>query len=331
MRSHLTRTLTLMSSICMLVLTACGGNNATASGQHNLTIGLTYVPNIQFAPVYVADALGYYKDAGLNVTIRHHSFSEDEFGALVSGQEQVIYAGGDEVVQARSKGIAITYVASIYTQYPVELMVPAGSPIRSAADLRGRTIGIPGPYGATYIGLLSLLQNSGLTVKDVTIQYINYTQVPALVGGKVDAVMGYLNNESIQFGKLNFAIRTLPIFAQGQAAFISNGVAALQPELSGHGDDVKRMVAATLKGLAYVRDHPQDAVRLSQKYVPGLTDATQSANALAVLTASIPLWAGAGTPQDAATWQAMGQFLQTHGLIDKAVDTASCFTNAYLG
>ncbi len=108
MRSHHTRILTLMSSICILVLAACGGSNATASGRHNLTIGLTYVPNIQFAPVYVADALGYYKDAGLNVTIRHHSFSEDEFGALVSGQEQVIYAGGDEVVQARRNFLYFT-------------------------------------------------------------------------------------------------------------------------------------------------------------------------------------------------------------------------------
>jgi NitT/TauT family transport system substrate-binding protein len=316
--------LAAISSLLFLFLTACG-SNAQATG-HHLTVGLTYVPNIQFAPVYVADALGYYRDAGLSVTIRHHALSEDEFGALVSGQENIIYAGGDEVVQARSKGISLTYLASIYTTYPVTLIVPANSPIYTAADLRGHSIGIPGPYGASYIGLLSLLDNARLTTKDVNIQYINYTQVPALMGGKVDSVVGFINNEPVQFREHDFAVRTLPMFAPDAPSFISNGLAALTSELTSHKDDVKQFVAATLRGVAYVNAHPQDAVRLSQKYVPGM----QTANALAVLQASIPLWQNAGNPQNLADWQAMAQFLQAKGFLSDSVDPSVCFSNDYL-
>ncbi len=313
--------------LAALALSACG---SAADTPHNITIGLTYVPNIQFAPVYVAQSLGYYHDAGLNVTLRHHSLAEDEFGAFVAGQENMIYVAGDEVVQARSKNIPVTYVAPIYTTYPVALMVPAGSPIQTAADLRGHTIGIPGLYGASYIGLLVLLQQAGLTTNDVHIQGIGYTQVPALEGHKVDAVMGYLNNEAVQFRLNDFAIRTIPIFSDSAQPFISIGLGASQSEMKKHPDDVKHFIAATMRGVAYVEDHPQEAVRLSEQFVPGLSDPAQNATALAVLQASIPLWQNAGKPTDAGVWQTMVQFMQAHGLITSPVNAADCFSNGYL-
>src|SRR6185437_7644378 len=114
-----------------------------------------------------ADSLGYYKDAGLKVSFHHHAAGEDEFGALVSGHEDVIFAGGDEMLQAQGQGVPVVYLAQVFTQYPVALIVAADSPIKTAADLRGHSVGIPGTYGATYIGLLALLQQGGLTQKDV--------------------------------------------------------------------------------------------------------------------------------------------------------------------
>src|SRR5579871_5651060 len=132
----------VLLSLMLMLLASCG-SPGTSSSLHHLTIGLTYIPNIQFAPFYVADSLGYYKDAGLDVTLRHHSFTEDEFGAVASGKEDVVFGGGDEMLQARDHNIPLVYVANVYTKYPVALMVPANSPIHTAADLRGHTIGTP--------------------------------------------------------------------------------------------------------------------------------------------------------------------------------------------
>lgn len=308
--------------------------NAPRSPAH-LTVGLTYVPNIQFAPFYVADALGYYRDAGLNVTLHHHGASEDEFGALIAHQEDVIFAGGDETLQQRSRGTPLVYIASIYTKYPVGLLVPTCSAIHALSDLKGHSIGIPGKYGATYIGLLALLHSANLKESDVNIQPIGFTQVSALLTNKVDAIMGYLNNEAIQLDKAKFAYRAFDV--SSVQPLISNGLAATQDELSAHPAEVRALVAATLRGVQYTIAHPQDAVSLSKSYVPGLSDSAQAASALTVLQATIPLWqsspAGGGHAPgytDPAAWQSMASFLQAQGQLFGSVDAAQGLSNAYL-
>ncbi len=309
-------------------LIGCG--SAAGDQTKSVTIGLTYVPNIQFAPFYVADSLGYYKDAGLKVTFHHHAAGEDEFGAIVAGHEDMIFAAGDEMLQARSHDVPIVYLARVFAQYPVALIVPSDSPIKSAADLKGHSIGVPGAYGATYIGLLALLQQAGLTDKDVDIQTIGYTQVPALLGHKVDAVMGYINNEPIQFKKAGFDVRTIPV---GDAQpLISNGLGALQKEIDSNPDVVKAVIAATLKGVDFVTTHPDEAVKISADYVPDLKDSKNAADALEVLKATIPLFQSSGKAgaTDPNAWTSMAQFLQANGQLDKSVDVSKAYSNAYL-
>ncbi len=317
--------------LVLIVIGALAGCGKPSGGSPtSVTIGLTYVPNIQFAPFYVADSLGYYKDAGLKVTFRHHAAGEDEFGALVSGNEDMILASGDEMLQAQSNGVSVVYLAQVFTQYPVALMVPADSSIKSAADLKGHSIGVPGAYGATYIGLLALLQQAGLTEKDVDIQSIGYTQVPALMGHKVDAVMGYLNNEAIQFTKAGFDVRTIPV--GNSQPLISNGLGALQKELDAEPDVVKAVIAATLKGVDFVNTHPDEALKLSEKYVPDLKDSTTAASALDVLKATIPLMQTSNTAAktDPNDWTSMEQFMVANGQLQKSVDVNKVYSNDYL-
>lgn len=317
----------------VLVLAGCG-TASTNTNLHHLTVGLTYIPNIQFAPFYVAEELGYYKEAGLDVTLRHHQFGEGEFDAIAAGKEDAVFGGGDEMLQARDHKISLVYVANVYTKYPVALMVPAASPIKTAADLRGHSIGVPGPYGETYFGLLALLQSAGLKNSDVNIQNIGFTQVAALLGNKVDAVMGYLNNEAIQFQQANFAVRTLALSDVVQPLpLVSNGLGALQSELTAHPADIRALVAATMRGVQYTIAHPQDALNMSKKYVPGLDDAKNAASALAVLQATIPLWQETATSSgrnDPNTWQAMGTFMLQYGLISSQMDVTQAYSNAYL-
>lgn len=319
----------LLALIVGFALTACGGA-ADAGSTKKVTIGLGYVPNIQFAPFYVADALGYYKDAGVEVTFRHHTLGEDLFGAIVSGQEDLIFAAGDEMLQARAKDIPLVYVAQVFNQYPVALMVPESSDIQSVADLKGHTIGIPGAYGATYTGLLALLKSAGLTEADVDIQSIGFTQVPALLAGHVDAVMGYINNEAIQFEKSDFPVRTFPV--SEVQPLISNGICVLQEELDKDPDVVKAVVEATLRGAAYVVENPEETVDLSKEYVPGLDDPENSADALDVLRATLPIFETSGTPghNDPAAWESMQDFMIAEGLLEKPSDLNAAMTNEYL-
>lgn len=294
------------------------------------TLGLTYIPDVQFAPFYVAKELGYYQNAGLDVTLRHHGFTEGEFDALVAGHENAIFASGDEILQARSRSIPITYVGQVFTKYPVTLIVPACSSIHTASDLRGHTIGVPGLYGATYIGLLAILQSAGLSKSDVHIQSIGFTQVSALLTNKVDAVMGYVNNEPIQLQKAGLAIRTIPV----SFPLISNGLAALDAELQSHPDEIRALVQATLQGVAYTLAHPDQAFTISKKYVPGLDDPTKAAAAQAELTATLPLWQPAAGARPGYTapsvWQQMATLMQTQGQLGGTVNVSAVFSNNYL-
>lgn len=318
---------TLLATLLVFAVAACG---APGSDQEEVTIGLGYVPNIQFAPFYVADAKGYYEDAGLKVTFRHHTIGEDLFGAIVAGQEDMIFAAGDEVAQARSRDVPLVYVAQVFNQYPVAAIVPADSDIRTAADLRGKTVGIPGKYGATYIGLLALLKSANLTEQDIEVKSIGFTQVAALLAGEADAVMGYVNNEPIQLEKAGLSVRTLPV--TDVQPLISNGLVALEDQLQDHPDRVRAIVEATLKGVAYVNEHPDEAVEISKEYVPGLSAPDQAADARAVLDATLPILQTGDRPgySDAAAWQSMISFLEAQGQLEGSVDVSKVVSDQYL-
>ncbi len=307
-----------------LLLTACG---STTSGSSNsatpttptksVSIGLGYIPDVQFAPFYVAKSKGYYTNAGLNVTF-NHGIVPDLFGSMVAGRNTFVFAGGDELLAARDKNVKAIDVATIFQKYPVSLIVPADSPIKTLADLKGHSIGIPGAYGSTYTGLLALLYKANLTLSDVKLQPIGFTQVAALASHKVDAVMGYSNNEALQLPKRGLPVRTFNV--SDYQPLISNGIITTEDTYHNQPQMVRAFVQATLKGLKDVIADPSGAIDICKTYIPTLTDTSQ---ALDVLKATIPIWQSNSQPgyNDSAAWQSMEQFLVAQKIISPTYDS----------
>lgn len=326
----------LASVVALATLTSCAEKPKDAGDKvgESVTVGLTYTPNIQFAPFYVAAEKGYYKDAGLNVTLRHHGAAEDLFGALKSGKEDVVYAGGDEMLQARSKNLPIVDIATFYQKYPVGLIVPKESDIKKPTDLKGRTLGTPGPYGETYFGLLALLKEGGLSVKDADVKNIGFTQQAALTGKKVEGVMGYLNNDAIAFQEAGKEVRALTLDGGAEGdPLVGVGIGVEKKTLDKRGDDMKKFVEASLRGLRYAIDNPEETVKLSEKYVPGLGDSKRHKNALAVLKATTPMMqndAGDLGANDPQSWSRMADFMYEQGLLEKTVTPEEAYSNDYL-
>ena len=185
------RRLLALVMVCALALTGCA---STAASGPIPVVGLTYIPNIQFSPFYVADQKGLF---GRPVKLRHHGASEGLFTALVTGDEQFVVAGGDELLQARAEGVDLVAVASYYRRYPVRIIVPADSTVTTPAQLKGLRIGLPGKYGENWFGLKVALAEAGLTEADVTIVEIGYTQQAALATKRVDAVIGFVNGDEV--------------------------------------------------------------------------------------------------------------------------------------
>ena len=328
----------MLAALLSFTLAACGSSAPTTGGSAttptptsgqltNVSIAFGYIPDIQFSPFYVAQSKGYYKAAGLNVTF-HHGFVNDLIGSLVLGHDTFVFATGDEELVARSKNLPVVNVATIYQRYPVSLIVPANSPIHTLADIKGHTIGEPGQFGATYVGLLALLNSVHLSFSDVHVSSIGFTQVTALLAHRFDAVVGYSNNEPLQLQKQGMAVRTFNV--SDYQPLVSNGLITTEDILHNQPQMVKAFVKATLQGLHDVIANPSEAISISQSYIPGLN----VANATAVLQATIPIWQGSGQNppgyNDSATWQSMTQFLVAMKIIPPVADLSQAYTNAEL-
>jgi NitT/TauT family transport system substrate-binding protein len=209
----------------------------------------------------------------------------------------------------------------------VVLVVPQDSPIQAPADLRGRTVGVPGPFGETWFGLLALLKQAGLTEADVTIQHIGYTQQAALTTNQVDAVMGYANNDAVRLQAAGVPVRTLPI-AEGDVPLVGIGLGAQEMVMMARTNDLIELNKAVVRAIGDIAINPEEAVTLSEKYIPGLAAEEQQRSALATLEATIPLFGPEGQRgrQNPDTWAAMSAFMDEVGLLAKPVPATEAYT-----
>ncbi|HEY8596788.1 MAG TPA: ABC transporter substrate-binding protein [Thermomicrobiales bacterium] len=303
-----------------------------ASGPlRKLTIGLGYIPDIQFAPFYAAKERGYFRDEGLDVEFKQ-GFETDVLKLLGTGALNFGVAGGDEVIVARSQGVPLVYVASWYQKFPVTVVALEKANIRKAEDLKGRTIGVPGRYGATYVGLRALLDSAGLKESDVQIREVGFNQVQALTQGQVEAVVGYTNNEPVQLQALGQAITTINVF--DRVNLVSNGLITDEKTQSGDPELVRAVTRAFLRGVQDTLADPEAAITVSTPTIPGAADKRDQLRA--VLAASLPLYA---SPQaaangvgysDPATWAVSYDLLKRLGFLGADFDVTMAYTNQFL-
>lgn len=323
-------------AVVALVLTGCARTPPAqqSSGPARTTIGLTYIPDVQFAPFYVADAEGIFTANGLEATLRHHGAQEGLFTALVAGQEQYVIAGGDEVVQARAEGMDLVAIGQYYHSYPVVLIVPDASSARSVADLAGQRIGLPGRYGESWFGLKAALHEAGLTEDDVEVVEIGYTGQAALTTGKVDAVVGFSNNDAVQFQLAGIPTRTIPL-AEGGVPLVSIVLATTRENLTRNPETARKVAKSMVAGIEKVVSSPVSAMEASRTHVPTLDQVGAEASARATLDATIPLWrptSGRVTGQmDEKAWNDMSAFMREAGLIKTDVPADQAMTNDHLG
>jgi NitT/TauT family transport system substrate-binding protein len=306
-----------------LLLASC---SPAPSELTRVRLPLGYIPNVQFAPLYVAVENGYFEQAGLDVEF-DYSFETDAVALVGANELQFAVVSGEQVLLARAQGLPIVYVAAWYQEYPVSIVAQSDLGIAAPADLRGRTIGLPGLYGANYIGLRALLHAGGLTEADVTLDSIGYTQVEAFAAGRDPLVSVYTANEPVRLRAQGYDITELRVADYVQLA--SNGLITNEKTLTENPELVRKMVTAFLRGLADTIADPEAAYQVSTGYVEGLgaADATQ----MQVLETSIGLWQ-ADQPgwSDIAAWENMQTVLLEMGLLTEALDLSQAFTNEFL-
>jgi NitT/TauT family transport system substrate-binding protein len=312
-----------------IALAACSGPQAPkASGPLvHVKLPVGYIPNIQFAPLYVAVDKGYFRDAGIEIEF-DYSFETDAVSLVGANNLQFAVVSGEQVLLARAQGLPVVYVCAWYQQYPVAVVSKVSQGIQTPADLKGRKIGLPGLFGANYIGLDALLFSAGLSDKDVTLDSIGFNQVAALAADQEQAVSVYTTNEPAQLEAQGYTLNEMRVADHVQLA--SNGLISNEATLAKNPDLVRRMVSAFLKGLADTMADPDGAYKISLKYVQDLSKA-DVATQEEILSRSIALWK-ADRPglSDPKAWQNMQDTLLKMNLLKQPLEIQKAYTNEFI-
>lgn len=311
------------------ILSGCA-NSQSANGTGALTkitVPMGYVPNIQFAPFYVAIQKGYFRNAGIDIAF-DYKIETDGVKLVGSGETPFGVVSGEQVLLARAQGLPVTYVAAWYQQYPVSVVAKSELGILIPQDLKGKKIGLPGLYGASYVGLRALLFEAKMKESDVTLDSIGFNQVDLFAAGKQDIIVVYTANEPIQLRARGIPVTEIRVADYAQLA--SNGILTNEKTIRDNPQLVRAFVGAFLKGLADTIANPDEAFQVSTSYIPNFSQLDANVQKQ-ILQTSIEEWKAQRLGySDPKAWENMQDVLLNMGLITEKQDLNKAYSNEFI-
>jgi len=300
---------------------------ATEKPLIKIRLPMGYIPNVQYAPFYVAAAKGYFAEAGFEVEF-DYSFETDGIALVGANELNFSLASGEQILLARAQGLPVVYVLGWYQQYPISVMAKSTSNIKSPEDFRNRKIGLPGLFGANYIGLLAMLYAVGVDENEVTLESIGFNQVEALATDQVDLVVGYAANEPVVLRAKGYDLTEWRTAEFVQLA--SNGIITNEKTIAENPEMVRAFVEAVLKGVQDTILDPDAAYETCFDYVENL-EAADSRVQKQVLGTSIEMWR-ADRPgySDPQAWKNMQEVLLKMNMYTEPLDLEQAFTNQFV-
>ena len=310
----------------MIVLTACGGGamEPETAVLTPIRLPMGYIPDPQYAPFYVAVEKGYFAEAGIEIEF-DYSFETDGMALVGANELPFALVGGDQVILARAQDIPVVYVMEWFQRYPIAIVSKEMAGIETPADLAGRNVGLPGFFGASYVGYAGLLFANGLEMADVNANDIGFNQVESLLTNQSEAVVVFANNEPVQLAARGEAINVINV--ADYVDMVSNGLITNEQTIVENPELVQRFVRAMMRGLTDTLDDPEGAYEISKKFVEGLDDSRMN-----VLEASVTIWQAETLGYtDAISWEKTQEILLQMGLLDAPVeDLDKAYTNAFI-
>jgi NitT/TauT family transport system substrate-binding protein len=243
---------------------------AMASGAYaadKVTIQLKWVTQAQFAGYYVSKAKGYYKDAGLDVTINP--------GGPDVAPPQVIAGGGADVIidwmpsalASREKGVPLVNISQTFKKSGLELTCRADTGIKSPADFKSKTLGVW--FGGNEYPFLAWMAKLGLKTDGsaggvkVIKQGFN---VDPLLQKQADCISTMTYNEYWQVIDAGYKPSQLVVFKYSDegVATLEDGLYVMEAKLKDKAfiDKMAKFVKASEKGWDYARKNDNEAAKI---------------------------------------------------------------------
>jgi putative hydroxymethylpyrimidine transport system substrate-binding protein len=316
-----------------VALSACGEKKdkpvATPATQR-LTVMLDYFPNADHAPLYAAQAQGYFRQAGLAVKLQTPSDPATPLKLLAAGKVDLAISYEPELLLARDKGLRLVSVGALVQKPLTSIMSLGGAHITKPADLAGKRVGTAGiPYQSAY--LKTILQKAGVDRAHVKETNVGFNLVPAMLSKKVDATLGaFWNYEGVQLEREHKDPNIIRMEQAGVPTYNELIIVARDNDLRSGGERVRRFLQALSRGAAALRNDIATGVDPLLKANKDLDRGLQVASVRKTLPAFFP--ADSKKPwgwQDVAEWQAYSAWMRDNHLV-RNLPSPAALTNEFL-
>jgi putative hydroxymethylpyrimidine transport system substrate-binding protein len=334
MRLPRTRAIALAAALLALALglAACGEKSEDGSAEAQpLTLTLDFYPNPDHAGIYMAQKLGYFEEAGLDVAIETPSDPAAPIKLVAAGQSDLAISYEPEVALAHEKGLDVIAVGALVNRPLTSLIWLKKSGIKGVGGLEGKTVATAGiPYQDAF--LATILARVKLSPADVKSVNVGFGLLPALLGGSAQAMLGgFLNVEGVDLRERGKGPVVTSVDRLGVPTYDELVLVASRSRLEEDPEKFRLFLAALQRGTDAAVKQPNAAAKAvleaNGDLEPKLTEAE--------VKATLPLL-GAQTPgqpygyMDPAEWETFSGWMRDNGLIDSLPQPSELLTNDYL-
>ncbi|HZG48399.1 MAG TPA: ABC transporter substrate-binding protein [Thermoleophilaceae bacterium] len=315
-----------------LLLAACGEKEEQLepAGSKRVELMLDYFPNADHAGIYAAQAAGYFEQAGLDVEIRQPPDPAAPIKQVAAGRVDLAISYEPELLRARDQGLPVVSVAALVQEPLTSIISLPEAKIRRPADLRRKTVGTAGiDYQSAY--LRTILADAGVEADSVRERNVGFSLTPALLTGRVDAVLGaFWNYEGTELRLKGKRPRVIRMDDAGVPSYDELVLVAPERSLEANAAKLRAFIGALSRGTRDLRANPDAAIE-------GLLEANRDLDPelqRAVLEETLPLFfPPEGRPygwQDPEQWDAFSAWMRDNGLLERAPDPRAAFDNGLL-
>jgi putative hydroxymethylpyrimidine transport system substrate-binding protein len=276
-----------------------------------LTVLLDWFVNPDHAPLVIAKAGGYFDRAGLDVELIAPADPSAPPRLVAAGQAEIAVDYQPDLMLQLKEGLPLVRFGTLIETPLNSLIVLKDGPIKSLADLKGKSVGYSvASFHDAYLS--TILKSVGLSAADVTLVNVNFNLVTSLMSGQVDAVLD---------GYRNFEITQLDIEGMPGIAFYpeEHGVPPYDELIYvTHADlrDDPRLasfITAVEEATIFLTNHPQEALEMFIAAYPDLDDELNRRAWFDTLSR----FAKRPAAFDRGRYDRFAEYLKENGLIDE--------------
>lgn len=321
--------------ICLVVclgLAACSEKKEQVEpgSSAQLDLMLDFYVNPDHAGLLVAERRGYFEQAGLAVDLRVPSDPSAPLEQVAAGRSDLAISYEPEVITARSQGLPVQAIAAVVDEPLTSLIWLPASGIVDTSDLPGKTVATAGiPYQADYLN--TILEAAGVPAASVSQVNVGLGLLPALLGGRADAILGgFRNVEGVELTERGDDPTILPVDQAGVPTYDELVLVASEDTIDQRPEELRLFISALAKGTTAAVGDPALATRSVLSAGDGLDPALTAAE----VDATLPLLKAPPTApygwMNTNEWANFAAWMKAEGLIEDLPSVEEMFTSDLL-